>query len=314
MPTTKYDGRGVFGKITSGDIGAIDGGDVATVGKAAIDVAHLAGKAMPEPVGVAINGVSSYYNKEKTAQQISEYFDVSSIRQLVRKNPALRTKLEKKEEFDWWDFGGQTVSSMGGAAAGGVGATLLATAFFPPALPVALVAGSLTGGYAGNSLYKAGFEKQEQDPIIINMQISKMHADGGYVPPEVVFAALAANLPEKTGRGVDRILAKYTGTGLFTEALSDPNNMKKLSAMMNNPVIDDAIRAQTGMLRDPQNPFKTVAEQYAEMINNGQMKPQSMLNPGEGMYVMSAIAQGQKYNVDVPITPETRQRSLSREI
>lgn len=314
MPTAKYDGRGVIGKITSGDFSAIDGGDVATAAGVARDVAHLAGRAMPEPIGVALNGIGSYYDKEKTAQQIAAYFNVSNIRQLIRRNPALRTKLEKKEEIDWLDFGGQTASSMGGATAGGAGAALLATAFFPPAFPLALVAGSLTGGYAGNSLYKAGFEKQEQDPIIINMQISKMHADGGYVPPEVVFAALAANLPERTGRRVDKILAKYTGTKLFTEALSNPDNMQKLSAMMNNPVVDDAIRAQTGMPRDPHNPFKTVAEQYAEMINNGQLKPQNMLNPGEGMYVMSAAMKGQQYSVDVPMTPETKQSRLNRDI
>lgn len=315
MPTTKYDGRGVIGKITSGDFSAIDGGDVATAVGAARDVAHLAGRAMPEPVGIALNGVSAYYDKEKTAQQIAERFNVANIRQLIRRNPAIREKLEEKEDVDWLDFTGQAASSAGGAALGASGGALLATAFFPPAIiPVALIGGSFAGGFAGNSLYDVSFKKQKQDPIIINIKVSEMRNSGEYVPPEVVFAALAANLPERTGRKVDKLLAKYTGTKLFTEALSDPNNMQKLSAMMNNPVIDDAIRAQTGMPRDPHNPFKTVAEQYAEMINNGQMKPQNLLNPGEGMYIISAAMKGQQYNVDVPITPEARQSRLSRDI
>lgn len=313
---TEFDGRTLSEKIGAGDVRAIDGGDVAAAGQTALGVAGMAKHFLPaaavpfaQPVGAALSGVSAYYDEEETKAKISKYFDGNNIRQLVRQNPALRRKLEK--EVDWLDLGGQMASSMGGVAVGGMAGAAL-SGVFPPAAPFFMLGGAIGGGYVGNKLYESAFVKQEQDPVIINMQANKMREAGEAVPPEVVFAALAANLPNKDAKFTDKLLKKYTGTKLFTEALADTNNIPKLAAMMNNVAIDDAIRAQTGMPRDPNSPLKTVAEQYAEMINSGQMKPQNMLNAGEGMFVMSAAMNNHSYNVDVPVTPETRQNSVGR--
>jgi hypothetical protein len=170
----------------------------------------------------------------------------------------------------------------------------------------------MIGGFIGHKIYSNGVAEQAQDPVVMNIQLMKMQEEGQGVPTEAVFATLAANLSGKQGKVVGKLLKKYTGTELFSEALADPKNIPKLQAMLHNPVVDDAIRAQTGMPRDANDPNKTVAEQYAELINGGHMQVKNMLNTGEGLYVLSALQQGVAYNVDVPVTPDSRNHSRSR--
>lgn len=311
-----FDERTLSEKVMSGDVGSLNGGNIADVVNTGLGAASMAKHFIPaadlpfaRPLGVALSGVSAYYDAEDTRAKISKYFGGATVRQLVRQNPVLRRKLE--DDVDWLGLGGQMTASIGGGALGGmVGVALGATSLLSPIAfisPVLALGGTLAGGYIGNSLYDKAFVKQKQDPIIINMQINKMHEAGETVPPEVVFAALAANLPDRDARIADRLLKRYTRTTkLFAEAMADTKNIPILTAMMNNGEIDDAIRAQTRMPCDPSNPMKTVAEQYADMINSGQMKPQNMFNIGEGVFVMAAAMNQQQSAVDVPITPEMR--------
>jgi len=325
MSTPDLEEASVFKKVTTTGFRDITNKDYVTTASAALDgvgmvekFAPKVGKIIPysSSIGAVLSGAEAYYNEDITRVRISKYFNGASIKQLVRHNPALRNRLENGG-VDWGNMAGSMASSAAGAAVGAAGAGALISAIplllpiMPIAFPIAMLVGSGFGGYVANKLYSDTFVKQQQDPIIINMQIAKMNSVGEAIPSEVVFAALAANLKGRAGEYAEARLAKYTGTKLFMEALSDPSNMSKLTAMMNNTRIDDAIRAQTGMPRDAQNPFKTVAEQYADMINSGQMKPQNLLNPGEGLYIKSQTMMGNAYNIDVPVTPETRQRESS---
>lgn len=318
MPTTPPpDNRGVLDKLKAGDVGALDLGDAATAAKFVRDTTNNIAPFVPSvgnaladstPVGLGLNGVIAYYeNKDKQAE-IAHEFDPKNIRQLIRQNPKLADKFEKK--FDLLNFLGHAGASLGGAALGG-GATFLLTTFINSAFPIVFplifagmsLVGAAIGGTIANSMYSSAFEKQEQDPVVINMQINKIHAKNGFVPPEIIFAALASNLPEKLGKKVDDRLKEYTGTAIFTEALSDHNNIPKLRAMMNDPYIDNLIRAQVGMVHDPLNPLKTVAEQYADMINSGKMNPQNLLQRNAGIHVLRDMAREQGQEVDVPVTP-----------
>ena len=101
---------------------------------------------------------------------------------------------------------------------------------------------------------------------------------GQAVPPELVFAALAASLTGKEGKRVDKLLKRYTGTTLFTEALADEKNFPKLAAMMNDRGVRNAIRAKTNLPRDFQNPAMSVSEQYAQAINAGVLDPALLLD------------------------------------
>ncbi|MEK6746872.1 MAG: hypothetical protein AABY33_07575 [Pseudomonadota bacterium] len=319
------DDFGVVRKLTSGKVDSIHLGDIAATGNTALGLAGNIDTFIPgagdlvgnsTAIGAGFTGIEEYYRNKQKRKEIAENFDVDNIRQTIRqnRNPALAKSLDK--EVDWLGFVANAGAAMGGVALGGTAGALVATAFFFPVLwiaaPVLSIAGAMVGGGVANSMYKTAFEKQEQDPIVINMQINKIHKENGYVPPEIVFAALAANLPEKSGKKADKLLDKYTGTKLFTEALSDHNNIPMLTAMMHDPVTEIALRREYKLPPDLQNPAKTVAEQYADMINSGQMKPQNLLNKDEGVYVMMAMARAQEQGIDVPNTPDAKQNRLER--
>lgn len=319
----QYDDRGILDKLSAGDITALDGGDLATVADAGLGVAGLGEKILPvvgdivpysTPISAALGGVKGYYEYGDEAARRARYFDKKTIDRLVRNNPQLKGKFNE-EGFSWSDSLGRAGALFAGGTAGASVLTTLSYVLLPFALPVAipaaLIGGTLLGGTIANKMYNAAFEKQEQDPVIIAMQMADIHSKGGYVTPELAGAALLANLPKKLSRGVDDRLEEYTDTKLFTEALSDHNNNPKLRAM--TVAFDDKIRLHTDMPRDPQNQFKTVAEQYADMINSGQMKPQDIINPRAGVSAMIAMARSQAPEVDVPVTPEeARQNYVSR--
>ncbi len=324
MPTPDLEDAGVLKKITTTGLRDITNKDYVTTANAALDGVGLVEKFVPKvgkivpyssSIGAALGGAQAYFEEDEYRKRVSRYFEKESLRH----NPAIRRRLENGG-VDWINMAGSMASSAAGAALGAAGAGALVSAMpfllpvMPVAFPVALLLGSGAGGYVGNSLYSNAFVKQPQDPIIINMQLIKMRNDGEQVSPEVVFAALAANLKGRAGEYAEKRLAKYTGTKLFTEALGDPNNMPALTAMMNNTRIDDALRAQYGIPLDEKNPFKTVAEQYADMINSGQIRAQNLLKSGEALYAKARTSMGSAYNIDVPVTPEMRQYPVSREI
>lgn len=318
----QYDDRGLLDKLSAGDVTSLDGGDYATVADFGLGVASLSEKAAPvigdivpysTPISAALGGVKGYYEYEDEAARRARYFDKKTINRLVHNNPQLRGKFNE-EGFSWGDSFGRAAALFAGGTAGASALTALSYIFLPFALPVALpvslIGGTMIGGTIANKMYNAAFEKQEQDPVIIAMQMADMHSKGKRITPELAGAALLANLPDKLSKGVGDRLEEYTGTKLFTEALSDHNNNPKLRAMM--VAFDEKLRLHTGMPRDPQNPFKTVAEQYAEMINSGYMKPQDIINPRAGVSAMLDMSRGQAQEVDVPVTPEARQNYVTR--
>jgi len=324
MSIPDLEDAGVLQKITTSGFRDITQKDYVTTASAAVDGIGIAEKFSPKfgkivpyssTVSAALGGAQAYLEEGEYRKRVSKYFEPASLRH----NHALRRRLENGG-VDLPSMAGSMAASAAGAAVGAAGAGALVSAIplllpiMPFAFPAAILLGSGVGGYIGNSLYSDNFVKQPQDPITVNMQIIKMRSDGEAVPPVVIFSALVANLKGRGGQYAENRLVKYTGTRLFTEALSDPQNIPKLTAMMNNTRIDNALRAQYGIPRDEQNPFKTVAEQYADMINSGQMKAQNLFNPGEGLYVRSRTAMGSAYNIDVPITPEMRQHPVNREI
>lgn len=318
------DDRDALRKIADLDVGAIHGGNVVDAATSALkaaktanDIAGLAGKGINIPrsttIGAVLTGARAYYDNEAYLEKATYYFKAANIRQLMRQNPALR---RIKQDVNWVGMAGEMGASIGGGMLGAAGGTAIATLlpFTLPALPFVMLATSAAGGYVANRMYNAAFVKQEQDPIIINMQIVKMREAGEVIPPEVVFAGLAANLRGKSGEYAEKLLEKYTGTKLFTVALSDPANIKKLTAMMHDPGINNALGAETGMPVDNNNPYKSVAEQYAQMINNGQMDPRNMLNRFEGLYSLKRLDRGDSSNLDVPVTPEMRQNFIGKNI
>ncbi len=288
------DERGALEKAKAGDFSHLNSADIADVaaytnsgigwadrtskvlGNGALAKVPFAG------VGIAAWGGSA--RGERDLERMAYWFSDGN-RALLKRDPTYRNAVKKAEEAGY--AGAESASwVLGGSLSGAALAGLLTLN------PIAAVAGAMAGGWATGSFHDSVVKDHFQDPVAITIQAVKMQATGEHVPTEVVFAALAANLQGKDAERVDKLLERFTGTKIFAEALSDPNNISKLQAMMNDPIIADAIRAQTGMIPDPKNPMKTVAEQYSELINNGHMAAKNLLDKGTGIIALSMAQKG----------------------
>jgi hypothetical protein len=251
----------------------------------------------------------SVYSAEEERAEIAKTFCKGNVR-IAMQNPAIKHKMKDLDER--WQG---AVLSSGLSIACGAAAGAMVGVFTP--LPFALLLGSLAGGIGGNYLYDDVLKKQAQDPLVINEQIVKMQASGQAVPEEMVFAALAANVSGKAGAIIDKKLKQYTGTEYFTEALGKPEKIAKLTALMNNPAIDDIIRTQTQMPFDPQNHHKPVAVQYTELLNSGRLDARELLNVGAGLYAsnpQTIISNSANVALEVPQTPVRGQGQQVRTI
>lgn len=310
------DNFGVVRKLTSGQ--SVHLGDIAATTNSALGLAGDVGKFVPgvsdvlpysTPISTGLRGVEVFYQNKLEQERLVKEFGAKNS----RRNRALRQKLEKG--VDWVSFAGHAAASLGGVALGGLGAAFTAAFLFPMsviAAPILGIIGGTIGGVVANSMYSTAFDKQEQDPIGINERIIKMHRQNGYVPSEFIFGALAANLPEESGKRMEELLYKYTGTKSFMEALTDHKNIPKVTAMMNDQKVDQMLRVAYSMPQDPQNQFKTVAEQYGDMINSGYMRPERLLNNREGAMIMTTMARAQEQALDVPVTPGAKQNQVSK--
>lgn len=251
--------------------------------------------------GVAGNFIGvpmAAYSASNEEADLAKFFGSGSI-EAAKRNPAVRKKMKELDER-WegavWE---SLFSLVGGAIAGAVLGFLA-----PVPIPGLSIIGMIAGGFAGSSLYGSMCEKQAEDPLVINEQIIKMREAGEIVPANVVFAALAANVSGKAGENVDKTLKRYTGKEVFNEVLGNPASVARLSAMMNNPAIDSILRVQTGMSPDPQNPNKSVAEQYAELINSGKLHARDLLLKGAGVEALLQTVQNPP-TASLPAAPKT---------
>jgi len=273
---------------------------------------------------IALTGIGSDLAAKKRTEEIADMFGSGNVR-IARQNPAVRKQLKDLDERWKGSMLEAAVVVIGGLVAGALLGPVIGGLLGTFAIPIpflgtltggaiGLVLGSIAGGIIASSIYHGFSEKQAQDPLIINEQIIKLQAGGQAVAPELAFAALASNVSGKAGEHIDKLLKKYTGTEYFTEALGNPKAVEKLSAMMNDPAIDNIIRAQTQMPHDSQNPNKPVAMQYAELMGSGQLQARDMLKVGAGMYVtppMPPANIGGDVSPEAPILP-TRTQAQGR--
>jgi hypothetical protein len=306
--TNQGDERGTIEKLAAGDVSALKPVDNVNIAQgAAMAAGALGTHILPISIATtALSGAGDALSAEEEKKKLALQFCKSSTR-ITLQNPAVKHKLKDLDDR-WQGTMLSSIVSMGcGAAAGAAVCT------FIPIIPFGFMVGSIAGGVGGGYFYDNVCKKQAQDPVVINQQIIQMREAGQEVPAEVLFAALAANCSGKAGEKIDKICKQYTGKELFTEALADPKNMEKLTAMMNVPTVDNIIRGQTHMPPDEQNPSKTVAVQYAELLNSGKLEPQALLSIGAGLYASLPPEKTVNANVasaspEVPITPQLAQK------
>jgi hypothetical protein len=249
---------------------------------------------------VAISTYAGYADAMEK-EKLYVYFNDKAIDRL-KYDPVYREKIKELDTEPYFRAGG-AVASIAGALGGG--ALLIAFG------PIASVLGAMGGGYVTGSIYDRIFKRDAQEQIDITMQAAKMQAAGEQVPAEVIFAGLAANLKGTQGEHASRLLKNLTGTESFLEALGEPKNLEKLRAMMHDPTINSYIAAQTGMIPDPVNINRPVAEQYAELINTGKLYASKILEPGAGMYAAIEAANNRHANAtdtQIPSVPFARRQ------
>lgn len=274
--TALPDDRGTIDKVFSGDVRSLDGEDVANMGQGGVMAAMMkAGRFVPglEVANQAFVGYSANKSAEKERATIAHYFgDLKAL----QRDPAFKKKCKQLDDR-WSDsMFGSSVGMAGSMACGALVGTLTP-------IPFGFVIGAVGGGLLSSTVYNKTCVKQSQDPVAINLQICKMMEAGEAVPPALVFAALASNVSGKQGEKIDKLLKKYTGTSLFSEALGDPKNIEKIEAMMYDPKIRNIIRAQVQMPLNPQDPDMPVAEQYAQLLSSGALDPRDLLKAGAGL-------------------------------
>lgn len=258
-------------------------------------ITSVAGKIPSIGAGtIALSGIVGNTLAKEELERIAHYFGEGELRQLEN-NPIYRDEINRTKGRWYEDMKEATVSLLGSLGGGALAGIFTLN-------PIIALAGAIGGGYAANGLYNAAFSENLQNPVAIAMQAARMQSLKEEVPAEVVFAALAANLKGPQGERAANLLEKLTGTKSFLEALGDPKNLEKLRAMMHDPETNNIIAAQTGMIPDPMNINKPVAEQYAELINSGKLQASKMLEPGAGMYATIEAANNMQVgNIDTQL-------------
>jgi hypothetical protein len=249
-------------------------------------VGEAASGFLPGPLqwlNVPMAGVKGAITSGDEQQQYEKMW--GSLGRMSHRNHGVKRGLERLKNR-WKDNIGEAAVSTGGALIG----MAIGTALIPIPIVGSLI-GSIVGGYAVNKIYNKFFNKQHQDPLILAKQIHKMQRKGEEVSPELVFATLAANLPDKKGSKIDDLLEAETGTRLFNEALADPQNRNKIAKLMRNPRLDEYIRDTIFLPPDPLDPTKTTAEQLAELINSRQIQAKDLLCPSSGIIPTSPMVE-----------------------
>jgi hypothetical protein len=136
--------------------------------------------------------------------------------------------------------------------------------------------GAFIGGTVANKIYNSMFPREDQDATALTIQIFHAQQDGQPVPAEVVFAALAAGLPDRARKRVEKDLMRMTGIRDLNEAVAQ-GKLEELGVLMRQ--YDTDVRADTGMRMDVVNIEKTASQQYAEWVNSGQLDARNLLFP-----------------------------------
>lgn len=272
-----YDPRGTLDKLGGGDFKSLDVVDGLRMGATAAALVPgpyaAAGDLVAAPFGVTEAIITS----DRDYIRLSALLD-QDLQRADRDSPGVHKKLNELSSRAYQKAGEYGLSAAG-AGAGYVAAGALAGSVIGPVGTIGGMiigtVGAMGGGMAAHYLYDEAFKTQDQDAVELTAKIREAQAKGAKdIPPEIVFAALAANLPEAVGKRVEDRLQQLTGTRMFHEAVAQ-GKTKELQQMMRE--FDDVIRADTYMPLDPDNLSKTTAEQYAQLLNNGQLDARALL-------------------------------------
>lgn len=258
-PPIDYDDRSVFEKTVSGDLGNLDVVDGVEAGSVASN--FIPGGAL---LGTPLDGLRGRMTSKRERAKLEEELG----RKLEEGAAESRILRKKKDELD-----GRSGAALERSAITGTGGVVGGLAM--PILPiVGAIGGQWLTGMAVDRFFGDAAVNGDQDAVELVIKLREMQQKKQEVAPEFVFAALAANLPDKQEKRLLDRLEALAGTRKFSDAVSQEKG-EALTRLMKESDVE--IRADTNLPFDLHNPDKTASEQYAELINQGQMDARALL-------------------------------------
>jgi hypothetical protein len=296
-------------KVVSGQWSEINKADV-------VDVAEMLANFIPgfkaAAAGTGLSALGATWRAASKREKLEIALGLRSLEECSGKSCAVREGLDNIDVERNHTIAGGVVAG-GGALAGAT----IGSALFPGVGTLAgLVIGGVSSMIVGTAAYKVYdsimVDKTEdtlglvakvrlaQKQAIEEAQKTGQPVDAG-IPEEVVLAAMITNLPKARREEITRI----TGVDNFSELVAN-DELDKLRKLMNNPSVDNILRADSGIFYiSPEDPTQSVAVQVAKRINAGDLDANELLFNQEGRLQLSFLAEGNKLRAQgvAPVAP-----------
>jgi hypothetical protein len=249
----------------------------------------------PGKAGYGLDGAARYLKAGYSVDDEKKFLREAGI-DLQEIAPYSKAAIKKLQSLE--DRPNKVLRSWGaemvGAIAGGTAGAVVLGPLFPFAgTLIGGLAGAAGGGYTAGKIYNDHFETTEQDGVgRAACDYCKIRQHKKITEVEA-FATLLAALPERAQKPYEDMLADSdAGTRNFAEAAESKEGQKVLRKLMSNPRLQDIMRHYYHIPEDDYNPTRHVADQYAELVNSGEvdarmiiMKPQLLRVAAERHYM-----------------------------
>lgn len=237
----------------------------------ALTLAGLATNKLPgivgNPAGLAIDLVCADRELEKTIRQASEMMG-EDTRHLKASSPAFKKYVKDELTGIYEDRAiGYGFAIAGGAAAVAVAAAMMGPPGWIAGIIIGMV-GTMGAGYIKEMIFPSTYNTFLE--FAANMQDSGQRKQ---MVPEEAFVALSLNLDEKTMGQVFRSVGVEDKRSFIRLLKTDIGREKLRMAMLDN---DASLRAANGAMTALPGP--TLSEQFASLVNDGQISGVDLLN------------------------------------
>ncbi len=241
------------------------------------------------PVAAGLEYVSAGMDRDDCIKQSLQLMgDGTNVSSLRAGSPAFKKYVKELAGLEEERLSSFTVGIIGGAVAMGIAGMIfgLPGGFLGMLLGLAIGAG---GAFAANGIKDHFFPGQDNMFLNFASQLQQM-GQQQQMTPEAAFVALAMNMPdERSKRNILISLPNHYRIKRARDMVklldSEDGREALRQAMIEN---DTLIRAGTGAMSAM--PKATIAEELANIVNNGQMAGVDLLNLEKTSYVGTLLA------------------------
>ena len=260
--------------------------------RTAMNVAQMGTNLMGKygnPVGAGLEYVSAGMDRDDSIKQsLAVMGDGTDVHVLKSGSPAFRKYVKELAGLEEERMSNFTVGIIGGAVAMGLAGMIFGLPGGILGMVVGLVIGG-AGAMGANMIKEQFWPSQDNTFLSFASQLQQM-GEQQQMSPEAAFVALAMNMPdERSKKDILLTLPKkfrLTRVRDMTKLLETDEGREVLrAAMVEN---DSIVRAGVGAMSVMPN--ATISEQFAGLVNNGQMAGVDLLNLEKTGHVGTLIA------------------------